>query len=104
MLDICPSVTLLNPYIWGDNVDEIDPSRWDPERLNREQLNPYTFSPFSNGPRICIGRLFSIFEIKLILAEIVRKYRLIDVEKPFTVENPSFTLRPAGMEVRMERI
>lgn len=104
MLDICPSVTLSNPKIWGETVDEIDPTRWEPERLTGDQLNPYTFSAFSNGPRICIGRLFSMFEIKLILAEMIRNYRFIDVEKTFYVENPGFTLRPAGMEIRMEKI
>lgn len=104
MVDICPSVTLSNPSIWGKDVDEIDPTRWSPERLKGDQLNPYAFSPFSNGPRICIGRLFAMVEIKLIMAEMVRNYRFVNVEKPFTVENPGFTLRPAGMEVRLERV
>lgn len=101
-MDVCPSVTLSNPHIWGEDVDEVDPTRWG--RLKGDQLNPYAFSPFSNGPRICIGRLFSMFEIKIILAEMVRNYRFLSVEKPFTVENPSFTLRPAGMEVRLEKV
>ncbi|KAG6361305.1 hypothetical protein INS49_009530 [Diaporthe citri] len=102
LVDICPSVTLFNPQIWGDDVDEIDPTRW--ERLKGDQQNPYAFSVFSNGPRICIGRLFAMFEIKIILAAMVRRYRFLSVEKPFKVENPSFTLRPAGMEVRMEKV
>lgn len=45
-----------------------------------------------------------MFEIKVILAAMVRNYRFLSVDKPFQVENPSFTLRPAGMEVRMEKI
>lgn len=45
-----------------------------------------------------------MFEIKIILAAMVRNYRFLAVDKPFKVENPSFTLRPAGMEVRMETI
>ncbi|KAK2599797.1 hypothetical protein N8I77_011521 [Diaporthe amygdali] len=102
LLDICPSVTLFNPTIWGEDVDEVDPTRW--ERLKGDQQNPYAFSAFSSGPRICIGRLFALFEIKIILAEVVRNYRLLSVEKPFKVENPSFTLRPAGMEVRLEKV
>ncbi|KAI1406928.1 cytochrome P450 [Hypoxylon sp. FL1857] len=28
LVDLCPSVTLLNPAIWGDDVDEFDPQRW----------------------------------------------------------------------------
>lgn len=46
-MDICPSVTLFNPRIWGGDVDEVDPTRW--ERLRGDQQNPYAFSPFSNG-------------------------------------------------------
>lgn len=95
-------MTLFNPHIWGDDVDEVDPTRWG--RLKGDQLNPYAFSAFSNGPRIVIGRLFAMFEIKIILAEMVRSYRFLSVDKPFKVEVPSFTLRPAGMEVRMEKL
>ncbi|KAG8169546.1 hypothetical protein KVR01_000291 [Diaporthe batatas] len=102
LLDLCPSVTLFNPQIWGEDVDEVDPTRW--ERLKGDQQNPYAFSPFSSGPRICIGRLFAMFEIKIILAEMVRGYRFLSIDKPFKVENPGFTLRPAGMEVRIEKI
>ncbi|KAK7748419.1 hypothetical protein SLS62_008575 [Diatrype stigma] len=101
-LDIVPSVTSLNPVVWGDDVDDIDPSRWD--RLTGDQLSPYAFEAFSNGPRICIGRSFAYLEIKTIFVEIIRNHRFLNVEKPFTVENPAFTLRPAGLEVRLERI
>lgn len=80
----------------------MDPTRW--ECLKGDQQSPYAFSVFSAGPRICIGRLFAMFEIKIILAAMVRNYRFLSVEKPFKVENPSFTLRPAGMEVRMEKV
>ncbi|KAI1338823.1 cytochrome P450 [Xylariaceae sp. FL0016] len=101
-IDLCPSVTLLNPVIWGANVDVVDPTRWD--RLEGHQQSPYAFNAFSNGPRICIGRAFAIFEIKIILVEVVRNFRLIDVVKPFKVENPGFTLRPNGLEIRVERV
>ncbi|KAH8647734.1 cytochrome P450 [Xylariales sp. PMI_506] len=101
-MDLCPAVTQLNPTIWGDDAETVDPTRWD--RLQGDQLSPYAFSAFSNGPRICIGRQFALFEIKTILAEMVRNFRFLAVEKPFKIENPGFTLRPAGLEVRMERI
>ncbi|KAJ4394846.1 hypothetical protein N0V93_004066 [Gnomoniopsis smithogilvyi] len=104
MVDICPAMLLSNPTIWGENVDEIDPTRWEAERLSGDQLNPYAFTAFSNGPRICIGRLFAMFEIKLFLFEMIRNFHFIDVAKPFQVENPGFTLRPAGMEIRIEKI
>ncbi|CAJ2513250.1 Uu.00g013690.m01.CDS01 [Anthostomella pinea] len=102
LLDLCPSVTLLNPLIWGESVDEVDPDRWD--SLEGDQTSLYTFSAFSNGPKICIGKLFAMFEIKTILAEMVRNFKFVEVAKPFAIENPGFTLRPAGLEVRLERL
>ena len=100
--DIVPAVPQRSPRIWGPDADEIDPTRW--ERLVGEQLSPYAFEAFSNGPRICVGRQFAYLEIKTIFVEIVRKYRFLSVEKPFKVENPSLTLRPNGLEVRLERV
>ncbi|RYO78864.1 hypothetical protein DL766_010305 [Monosporascus sp. MC13-8B] len=102
LFDIAPSMTLLNPLIWGNDADEIKPSRW--EHLTEEQSSPYAFEAFSNGPRICLGRLFAYMELKIILFEIIRNYRFLSVVKPFTVENPSLTLRPRGLEVRFEKV
>ena len=101
MFDVVPHVTLMNPLIWGDDVDEFDPTRWD--RLSEEARSPYVFSTFSNGPRVCLGRSFAFREIKIILVEIVRNYRFLAVEGPFTVENPSLTLRPRGLRVLLEK-
>ncbi|RYP18748.1 hypothetical protein DL765_003770 [Monosporascus sp. GIB2] len=99
--DVVPHVTLMNPLIWGDDVDEFDPTRWD--RLSEEARSPYAFSTFSNGPRVCLGRSFAFREIKIIVVEMVRNYRFLAVEGPFTVENPSLTLRPRGLRVLLEK-
>lgn len=40
LVDLVPSVTLLNPLIWGDDVDEVDPSRWDRRKLTLNYLQP----------------------------------------------------------------
>ena len=93
---------MFNPLIWGPNSHAIDPNRWN--NLTSEQSNPYAFAAFSNGPRICIGKAFALMEIKTILIELVRNYRFLSVEKNHTVENPNLTLRPAGMEIRLEKI
>lgn len=101
-IDLIAAVLQLNPTIWGDDADEVDPTRWD--RLSGDQLSPYAFVAFLQGPRICIGKTLAFMEMKIILAEIVRNFRILRVERPFTVQNPGFTLRPDGLEVRFERI
>ncbi|KAF3026576.1 hypothetical protein E8E14_014160 [Neopestalotiopsis sp. 37M] len=100
--DITPSMIMFNPLIWGPDSHEVNPDRWN--HLTSDQSNPYAFMAFSNGPRICIGKAFAMMEIKTILIELVRNYKFLSVEKDYTVENPNLTLRPAGLEIRLERI
>ncbi|RYP78528.1 hypothetical protein DL771_000481 [Monosporascus sp. 5C6A] len=102
LFDIIPSMTSLNPLIWGDDADEIKPSRW--EHLTEEQSSPFAIEVFSNGPRICLGRLFAHLELKTIFVEMIRNYRFLNVVKPFTLENPAFTLRPNGLQIRLEKV
>lgn len=99
-LDLIPAVTLLSPAIWGGDVDRFDPTRWD--RLTDAQASPYVFSAFSNGPRICLGKAFALMEIKIILVELVRRFRFLRVERPFRVEVPGLSTRPQKMEIRFE--
>ncbi|KAI6080281.1 cytochrome P450 [Hypoxylon rubiginosum] len=101
-VEIVPSVTMRNPHIWGEDVDVVDPSRWN--RLTGDQHSPYAFEAFSNGPRICIGRSFALLEIKTIVVEMVRRYRFLYVAKPFSVGNPSLILRPTGLEVAVQKV
>lgn len=92
----------MNPLIWGDDADEVDPTRWD--HLTKEQASPYAWEVFSNGPRICIGKQFSMHESKAVLYELVRRFRFVGIDGEFRVENPGLTLRPSGMRVQFERI
>ncbi|KAI0399047.1 cytochrome P450 [Xylaria palmicola] len=101
-IDMIPSVVMRNPVIWGDDADEVDPTRW--QRLTGDQQSPYAFEAFLNGPRICIGRSFALREIKIILFEMIRNFRVVEVTEPFTIKNPSLTLRPAGLKVRCRKL
>ncbi|KAF4997880.1 hypothetical protein FDECE_11962 [Fusarium decemcellulare] len=96
-IDIVPSVTMLNPTIWGADADTPDPTRWD--RLTGDQLSPYAFQAFANGSRMCIGKSYAMLEIKCILIELVPRFRFHALDKPFTIENPGFAMRPAGLEL-----
>ncbi|CAJ2507247.1 Uu.00g084330.m01.CDS01 [Anthostomella pinea] len=86
----------------GEDADDVDPTRWD--RLEGDQSSPYAYNVFSNGPRVCIGKTLALVEIKIILFEIVQTYRCVKVARDFTVENPSLSLRPVGMEVHLAKI
>ncbi|MDZ7785321.1 MAG: cytochrome P450 [Halioglobus sp.] len=55
------------------------PGRFDPLRFSDERAehkrHPYCWVPFSGGAHMCIGLHFAIMQIKLVMFEMVRRYR-----------------------------
>ncbi|XP_033219590.1 cytochrome P450 4C1-like isoform X2 [Belonocnema kinseyi] len=59
---------------WTDPL-KFNPDRFLPEGV--EKLIPYTYMPFSLGPRDCIGRVYAMMSMKILMATLLRKYVLI---------------------------
>jgi cytochrome P450 len=55
-----------------------DPERFDPDRFLPEATPPdrFAYLPFGIGPRVCIGAQFALTEAILVLAAIVRAFRI----------------------------
>jgi unspecific monooxygenase len=53
-----------------------EPKKFIPERFLERNYSPYEFMPFGGGVRRCIGEALAMFEMKLVLATILRKYDL----------------------------
>ncbi|CAK7231854.1 hypothetical protein SBRCBS47491_008070 [Sporothrix bragantina] len=104
VLDVIPAVTHMDPQIWGKSVDDFDPSRWEAERLTPTQADPYVFAGFSNGPRICLGKTFAWLEMKLVLVQMVPRFRFVKLEEEFEIESPGLATRPSAMKLRIEKI
>jgi cytochrome P450 len=89
---VSPWVTHRHPGYWND------PERFDPERFTPEAeagRPRYAWFPFGGGPRSCIGQHFSMLELVIALAVVLRAYELdaVDTEVPLT---QGITLRAAG--------
>ncbi|HEY9295627.1 MAG TPA: cytochrome P450 [Phormidium sp.] len=68
-----------------------------PERFLERQYSPYEFFPFGGGNRRCIGMAFAMFEMKLVLATILRRTQLNLAEKsPVLPVRRGVTMAPAG--------
>ncbi|KAG8040148.1 hypothetical protein G9C98_000718 [Cotesia typhae] len=87
-----------------------DPETFDPERFsdhNKGNVNPCAYMPFGIGPRKCIGERFAIMEIKLMLAKLVKKFRILPSEKStkeIIFDKKSLNLVPkGGIWVKLQR-
>ncbi|XP_063697452.1 probable cytochrome P450 4aa1 [Culicoides brevitarsis] len=85
-----------------------EPEKFDPERFNVENSqnrSKFAFIPFSAGPRNCIGYQFAIMEMKVIMATILKDFRIKSVPGITKIE-PSFriTVRArGGIWLKMEK-
>jgi cytochrome P450 len=59
-----------------DKPDEFLPERWLTQAGTVITPPPY-FLPFGAGPRVCIGRRFALIELRVIISELVRAYRVV---------------------------
>ena len=64
-------LTHYNSEIWTDPFT-FDPLRFAPE--NSKDRDPYAFLPFGVGPRQCIGKQFSMNEVKIFIARVLHEY------------------------------
>lgn len=77
-----------------------DPDVFKPERFTKEaasERHPMTYLPFGDGPRNCIGARFAVFQSKIGLIKILRKYKVEVCDKtPKTYEKApnAFILSP----------
>jgi cytochrome P450 len=68
---VSPWLIHRNPDFW-DNPNGFDPDRFnDPKSIQKD-----TYLPFGMGPRICIGASFALQEAVLILATILRDFKI----------------------------
>ena len=74
-----------------------DPERFEPERFLGRTSNPYTFFPFGGGVRRCLGMAFALYEMKIVLAQIVSRVELRPATaRPVRAVPRSITLVPSG--------
>ena len=70
MIAPCIYLTHHNPDVWPD------PYRFDPDRFYGKRVSPYDFFPFGGGIRHCIGAAFAMYEMKIVLAEVLSRVTL----------------------------
>ncbi|MDB5345615.1 MAG: cytochrome [Schlesneria sp.] len=95
---VCQWVTHRDPQFWTD------PNTFNPRRFlaDDDQRPKFSYFPFGGGPRSCIGQHFAMMEGILILATILRQFRVELVPGQTIEPDTTFTLKPKpGVNVRL---
>jgi cytochrome P450 len=72
------------------------PQQFRPERFLERQFSPYEYLPFGGGDRRCIGSAFALFEMKLVLFELLSSLELALVNaKPEQPMRRGLTVAPS---------
>ena len=98
---------LLTPY-----ASHHDPAQWeDPEAFDPDRFLPersagrprYAYLPFGGGRRQCIGWYLALLELRMIVATVAQRFRLLVEPDHPVVCGPLVSLRPLhGIRVRLE--
>jgi cytochrome P450 len=75
---ITPSIYLThrNPAIYPE------PERFRPDRFLERPAGTYEWIPFGGGTRRCLGASFALFEMRIVLAEVLRRFDLAPTRAP----------------------
>lgn len=74
-----------------------EPKQFKPERFLERKFSNWEFLPFGGGARRCIGEALALYEMKLVLATILSRYRLALVDRrPERPQRRGLTLAPAS--------
>lgn len=93
-----PVYTIHRHPEWWEQPNAFRPERFTPEAA--KQRPKFAYLPFGGGPRLCIGENFAWQEMLILLASIVKRYRLEHAPGHKVVPEPLVSLRPAyGMQM-----
>ncbi|MEO1429880.1 MAG: cytochrome P450 [Cyanobacteria bacterium J06633_8] len=92
--------TVLVPCIYLAHRQETtyqQPDKFIPERFLDRKFSAFEYLPFGGGYRGCIGSAFAVYEMKLILATILSRFKLELVDKkPVKPVRRGITIVPSG--------
>jgi cytochrome P450 len=90
-------ITHHSPEIWGADVEEFKPERWQNRKTGWE------FLPFNGGPRICLGQQHALTLAGFTLVRLMQKFDKIEKvdSDPYTKHHYGLTTAPSHCSVRL---
>ncbi|MED6152475.1 hypothetical protein PIB30_092473, partial [Stylosanthes scabra] len=60
--------------VWGKDYMDFKPERWISEKGGIIRVPSYKFISFNSGPKTCLGKDMSFFQMKIVAAAVLRNY------------------------------
>lgn len=97
-----------DPRYWGPDADEFIPQRWgdDIESISknwRHAKNAYTMTAFHGGRRACLGEKLALTEMRITIAEVLRKFEWTLAEDWAEKMTPAGPLSPSNLKLHFKR-
>ena len=91
-------IVVPSPYLLSRHPDYWDaPSEFRPRRfVDAKPTHEFAYLPFSRGPRMCVGAQFANVEAAIVLATLLREFRLRPADARPVHPRAQVTLRPDG--------
>lgn len=98
---------LLIPFLLHRDPETFpDPEKFIPERfeVGHSDRHPYSWIPFSKGPRDCIGKAFSMIEMKVYVAYLMNNFKVVKAvnTEDMTVLLRIFLKSKTGIQIKLE--
>ena len=93
----------LDPRYW-DDPEEFIPERFSAE--NKGNIKSGTYAPFGQGPRMCLGNNFALFEAKVTLIYLLRNFSIVGGEKlpkKLELDPNAFMLPKGGLKLKFKK-
>jgi len=82
--------------IWGEEVEQFNPERFQGSRVGWE------FLPFDGGPRICLGQQFAITEASYVTIRLLQRFDKMDNLETDPVVRHNLTLTNGSLLVNLK--
>lgn len=114
-----PCVSSQKHQTWGPDADHLRPERWGDELGGSAAADAYAYGAFMHGPRVCIGKQYAYIEFKIVVVELLRRFRLApsaELDARLTgpagerlllppIEHPCVAFKPRdGLRIDVQRV